>query len=907
MDAAWAAEHACRISQFVVTCSDVLSRVRASKLEKLQPVLDERPNNLMETLLQHTRQVHFTPSDGAATLSREDEILLRLAGYSQEYSSQLMEAFQDWDTEPKNLHATEAVELQHNQDLTNLLQSIKQLLNDDLAALQWSSTSQTIRELGAKNSRLGANRTVEIQQLAAEVDTSFQAITSKQFDDVTLLRSWQQVHAATQRVTDLSVEQTVLTMLQFWTMDRRKELIGKEHDDTFEWVLAPTDPNQSKQSSSNFSEWLEIDEPLYWISGKPGSGKSTLMKFLAENPKTIQALKRWAKDDTLITAVFYFWSSAKDPLQKSDTGLLRSILFQILRQCPDLVQYAYPEQWRERHHSHGSLQQLVRSEQNTSGLIAAFTRVSDALSSVNAKFCFFIDGLDEYDGEPTDVICLVEALNKSVNLKTCVSSRQWADFEKTFGTDSPWKLYIHEMTENDMVRYVEDLLGKDPKFCQMREAADAGSTHSLVKAIVENAEGVFLWSFLVVRDLLDGLSETDTIHALQQRLGTIPTDLDGYFKKLFQDTQPHMRDSTAKVFEVTLNAVDKLPLMCYWFIQQHGLEDVQTLKLESMETRVANQNLREMEKLLNIYSQGLLSANISTYANESTAELEDSSWLFEFRVDFIHRTVADFMQTADMKKLLKKWMPQSFNVDVEICKASLATIKATPSTRDMFQDAHRALSILNLFMCHVKMVTGDLQTDLVDGLLAALRLHTESINEMPMMVLGAGNFWAYQCSFNFALLYHCVSYGLTEYVALQLDKESMEFAEPQSGLLYGCFSWDSRVRMERFALPVDTVEMLLARGLDPNLPWGDRGFSFWQQLLTSTYSRHLKGIADQGDFDAIKCAVEHGADMESRVEVFAARRMGETKAREIVERVVPIEQLSALRLDQSERPYENSQ
>jgi hypothetical protein len=71
------------------------------------------------------------------------------------------------------------------------------------------------------------------------------------------------------------------------------------------------------------------------------------------------------------------------------------------------------------------------------------------------------------------------------------------------------------------------------------------------------------------------------------------------------------------------------------------------------------------------------------------------------------------------------------------------------------------------------------------------------------------------------------------------------------------------------------------------MKWGDRGFSFWQMLLTTAYSNHLKGTMTQTECDAIKSAIENGADLEADIDVYSRCRLGSTKAAEIVEKLLP--------------------
>jgi hypothetical protein len=303
-----------------------------------------------------------------------------------------------------------------------------------------------------------------------------------------------------------------------------------------------------------------------------------------------------------------------------------------------------------------------------------------------------------------------------------------------------------------------------------------------------------------------------------------------------------------------------------------------------------------MAKRLDTYSQSLLKANDIGQDHGPSPELEEHQWLFGFRADFLHRTVVDFLRTAYMRKLLRKWSAKPFNVDLEICKACLATIKIISPTTGMFSEASRALSSVHLFLSHAKYLDRKSQFAFLDDFISSLKIQDNILSGIKAMILGPGNYWAYQSSFNFAILYHCVSYDLGEYVTLQLNHGELEFPEPPSGLLSGCFSWDPRVRMGKFMLNVNMIEMLLQRGLDPNLPWGDRNFSFWQQRLSTTYSSHLRQMVTQADCDAIKCLLDHGADQEASVEVFAGRCLAAISAAEILEKVLSKEQFLALRL-----------
>ena len=149
---------------------------------------------------------------------------------------------------------------------------------------------------------------------------------------------------------------------------------------------------------------------------------------------------------------------------------------------------------------------------------------------ISARFCFFIDGLDEYDGDPSDLIKILRDFSSADDIKVCFSSRPWNVFEHAYGDNHGQKLHVHDHTRNDIEMFVRGTLREEKQF---RELEESDSCHrDLVREIVDRAHGVFLWVFLVIRSLRRGLTNSDTISELQTRLRILPTDLEEYFHQV---------------------------------------------------------------------------------------------------------------------------------------------------------------------------------------------------------------------------------------------------------------------------------------------------------------------------------------------------------------------------------------
>src|ERR1700735_2129835 len=94
-----------------------------------------------------------------------------------------------------------------------------------------------VENLAQKSVGLMQNRSKEIEDLTSNINTYFQQIKSIDVGDNRKSHVWFQILTAVLDIMNYSAEQAILSAVQFWTMDRRKELISKEHEHTFEGIL----------------------------------------------------------------------------------------------------------------------------------------------------------------------------------------------------------------------------------------------------------------------------------------------------------------------------------------------------------------------------------------------------------------------------------------------------------------------------------------------------------------------------------------------------------------------------------------------------------------------------------------------------------------------------------------------
>ncbi|KAI7759261.1 hypothetical protein LZL87_008638 [Fusarium oxysporum] len=131
-----------------------------------------------------------------------------------------------------------------------------------------------------------------------------------------------------------------------------------------------------------FSTWLQSDDKLFWIRGKPGSGKSTLIKFVINSDNTKRLLGSWQPNTKLLS--HFFWKIGSEP-QNSIKGLLCSLLHDLLLEDVDAINEVLKK-------FKFSQEKDFYKEWSSNEAEEILLSILDAGAH---STCIFIDGLDE--------------------------------------------------------------------------------------------------------------------------------------------------------------------------------------------------------------------------------------------------------------------------------------------------------------------------------------------------------------------------------------------------------------------------------------------------------------------------------------------------------------------------------
>lgn len=251
-------------------------------------------------------------------------------------------------------------------------------------------------------------------------------------------------------------------------MNARYFSITHAHPGTCDWLF----------ETSEFQTWRDQAESAdgneaLWITGEPGSGKSTMMKH---------TLEYCQKEFTNHSVISYFVDSRGASLEKTTLGMLQSLVSQLLHQndqLPDVffkffrgkLRVQDQKDWRWVRVELEKFLRLAIQQPSAKPLIILIDAI-DECEELEAQSAFrFLEGLLQLSDE------------KGVALKLCISSRSCLSMQLKQETVS---LALPDRQEHleDIATYIH---------AELRSSA-----HNIKTTILNGCKGSFLWVVLVM-------------------------------------------------------------------------------------------------------------------------------------------------------------------------------------------------------------------------------------------------------------------------------------------------------------------------------------------------------------------------------------------------------------------------
>ncbi|KAI0432656.1 hypothetical protein F5Y09DRAFT_131419 [Xylaria sp. FL1042] len=402
--------------------------------------------------------------------------------------------------------------------------------------------------------------------------------------------------------------------------------VSRVNKGSFEWLFT---------DRAAYAEWLADDgsayDPIFWITGKPGSGKSTLMRFALEDPRS----KSLLPPSIGHPMAYFFHLRGKSLVQKSLQGMIQELLYQILKQFPDFYVPLKPI------HERKIAKKSLGVKWDLDDLIEGFCRIPylTALSMRGRPRIFlFIDALDE-NQDQNDNILLLQVLEGVLEryhvrkaqpsaplLKICLASRPWPLFRSAFGGRSKiLSISVNEFTTADIERYTQSLLLGPLSETQYSERYRR-SVLDLAEQITSLAKGVFVWVRVVLENLHQHIVDGTPVNRLNDILRRYPTELDELYeytirripKEYQRETEVALKVVQQSRIQLNLGELYSICLICIGGASSHdtGLPDVPATWLSSR-------------------CGGLI---------EIVSRTESEPHRMDAEVQFIHQTVQEFVR-----------------------------------------------------------------------------------------------------------------------------------------------------------------------------------------------------------------------------------------------------------------------
>ncbi|KAF2492844.1 ankyrin [Lophium mytilinum] len=283
---------------------------------------------------------------------------------------------------------------------------------------------------------------------------------------------------------------------------------ASDHEDAF--AVHEDEPNSGLWlfQHNSVKDWIDpysLSEPLLWINGNPGAGKTILASAL------IEECRRQPH-----SAAAFFYCKHGDPARDNFIGFARSFIFQLTKLNSSLLPFVL-----EKESSSGT--DSLRSSKIAKEILAVAVESFDDLTIV-------IDGLDEcVKSQKAEIVSWIRSVvasaetDDSRNLRCCFLSQDDNDTGRLLKGLPTFKITA-EHNNHDISR-----------FCR-RRANEIGQNFGVLPQDVQNlaecvagkADGMFLYAKLVMDNLDSQVSKA----ALKQEMKKIPPTLNQVYHRI---------------------------------------------------------------------------------------------------------------------------------------------------------------------------------------------------------------------------------------------------------------------------------------------------------------------------------------------------------------------------------------
>lgn len=268
------------------------------------------------------------------------------------------------------------------------------------------------------------------------------------------------------------------------------------------------------------------------------------MKYLTHSTDVKSNLPTHSPD--WVTINFFFDFRLADEIGNSVVGLLRSLLLQFMEALP---QTDDNEALRKSVLKRIQGQWYKLQPPSTDDLAKAFRQV---IKASRLGIFMLVDGLDEFSGDMMQLLDFLLSLRKYNNLKLCLASRPEALIREMLGMLP--SIHMSEHNEVGIQQYLSLTIERfQPRLNVLKSL-------NIRHVIVERAQGVFLWVYLAVEEILQACLQGATAPEVKKKLAFLPSELEGLYQRILDRIPDDRREEAAIMYTMVSSATFQVTL-----------------------------------------------------------------------------------------------------------------------------------------------------------------------------------------------------------------------------------------------------------------------------------------------------------------------------------------------------------
>ena len=279
------------------------------------------------------------------------------------------------------------------------------------------------------------------------------------------------------------------------------------------------------------------------------------MKYALAEKKTQELLA--LVDPGTWNLVPFFFHDRGSSIQKSVIGLLQELLYRLVEANEKLLAFIPTRLIHIKRNSAATQLSMLPqrygeneepdyvNQESSSAETWLVDDLQEALTAITGQdevplnVLFFIDALDEHEGNHRDLIRVIQNSfiprgASIVNVKFCLASRPDPAFTNAFASCPV--LLVHEYTKDDVQWYARQQIASSILYRDIDQ--DMSVLHQLTAEITQRANGVFIWVRVVVEELIERFIDGSTISQLRDILSAMPEELKDLYQRALSKVKP---------------------------------------------------------------------------------------------------------------------------------------------------------------------------------------------------------------------------------------------------------------------------------------------------------------------------------------------------------------------------------